>query len=90
MFRISIGDTGIGIPEDKQQYLFKPFERLGRESGEIESTGIGLAISRQLIELLGGKIGYQKNEEGGSIFWIDIPMGSEQIYEQKITRASEG
>jgi PAS domain S-box-containing protein len=79
MLRISIADTGIGIPEDKQQYLFTPFERLGREGGEIEGTGIGLTITKQLIELLGGKVGYQSKEDNGSIFWIDVPMSREQI-----------
>jgi signal transduction histidine kinase len=79
MLRISIEDSGMGIPANKQQYLFTPFERLGREGGEIEGTGIGLTISRQLIELLGGKVGYQSKEDDGSIFWIDVPMSREQI-----------
>ncbi|MFT5218553.1 MAG: PAS domain S-box-containing protein [Planctomycetota bacterium] len=78
MLRISVTDTGMGIPEDKQQLLFKPFERLGRETGVIEGTGIGLTITQQLIELLGGKIGFDSKENKGSTFWIDVPMCREQ------------
>jgi PAS domain S-box-containing protein len=81
MLQISVIDTGIGIPIDKQQELFTPFERLGREGGNIEGTGIGLAISKQLIELLGGKIGYRSQEGQGSTFWIDVPMSRKQVFE---------
>lgn len=79
MLRVSIADTGMGIPEDKQQYLFTPFDRLGRESGEVEGTGIGLTITKQLIELLGGNIGYENKKDEGCIFWIDVPMSRKQI-----------
>lgn len=78
MLRINVADTGIGIPEDKQQYLFEPFERLGRESGEIEGTGMGLAVTQRLIKLLNGNVGYQSNENKGSTFWIDVPINCER------------
>jgi CheY-like chemotaxis protein len=71
MLRISVIDTGTGIPVGEQSNLFTPFERLGRESGEIEGTGIGLTITRQIIELLGGQVGYI-SDETGSTFWIDV------------------
>lgn len=72
--RISIADTGAGIPQEKQKDLFNSFDRLGREGGNIEGTGIGLTITKQLTELLAGKIGYQSEEGRGSTFWIDIPI----------------
>ena len=59
MLRIRITDTGEGIPIDKQDDLFKPFERLGRETGEIEGTGIGLTITKQIIEFMGGAVGFE-------------------------------
>ncbi|MGV7221736.1 MAG: PAS domain-containing sensor histidine kinase [Nitrospinales bacterium] len=55
--RVGIRDTGHGIPEDKKEMLFKPFERFDINSGKIEGTGIGLTISRQLIQKLGGGLG---------------------------------
>jgi CheY-like chemotaxis protein len=64
----------MGIPVEKQTELFKPFARLGRESGEIEGTGIGLTITRQIIELLGGQVNYESGDKG-SCFWVDIPTG---------------
>ena len=79
MLRISVSDTGKGIPTEKQGDLFKPFERLGREAGNIEGTGIGLTITRQIIELLGGKIGYESDEGKGSIFWVDVPISNRQL-----------
>jgi len=78
MLRISVADTGRGIPAEKQNNLFKPFERLGRETGEIEGTGIGLTITKQIIELMGGQIGYESEEAKGSTFWIEIPISRKQ------------
>ena len=74
MLRISVADTGGGIPAAKRDDLFKPFERLGREAGQIEGTGIGLTISKQIIELLGGRIGFDSEDGEGSTFWIDVPI----------------
>lgn len=87
MLRISVVDTGKGIPAEKQVDLFKPFERLGRELGEIEGTGIGLSITRQIIELLDGQVGYESIEGKGSTFWIDIPLSSQQAERQTNTVA---
>ncbi len=76
--RIGIRDTGRGIPDNKKDMLFKPFERLDIESDKIEGTGIGLTISKQLIELMGGTIGYQNTNQEGSFFYIDIPVSEER------------
>jgi PAS domain S-box-containing protein len=74
MVRISISDTGSGIPENKQKYLFTPFDRLGREAGQIEGTGIGLSITKKLVTALKGSINFTSAEGQGSTFWIDLPV----------------
>lgn len=71
--RITVSDTGIGIPVDKQDKLFQPFQRAGQEAGPIEGTGIGLVITRRLAELMGGSVGFHSVPDQGSEFWIEMP-----------------
>ncbi len=72
--RIGVQDTGYGISEDKQDKIFQPFERLGEETGTIEGAGIGLTISKQFIEAMGGTIGFESVYQEGSLFYIDVPV----------------
>lgn len=72
--RFIVQDTGYGIPKRKRHKLFEAFNRLGQESGNIEGTGIGLVITRELIDQMNGRIGYESNEENGSTFWLDLPI----------------
>jgi PAS domain S-box-containing protein len=74
MHRITVSDTGLGIPAQSHGLVFQPFDRLGREFGEIEGTGIGLSISKNLVELMGGRIGFESEDEQGTTFWIDLPI----------------
>ena len=69
--RISVSDTGPGIAADEMDQLFVPFSRL---SAKVEGTGIGLTISRQLVELMGGRIGVDSDPGKGSTFWIELPL----------------
>lgn len=71
--RILVSDTGMGIPADKQDKLFQPFQRAGQETGPIEGTGIGLVITKQLAALMGGTVGFESTFGVGSHFWVDLP-----------------
>ena len=72
--RISVIDTGIGISKDAQDGLFKSFNRLGQENGCIEGTGIGLVITKKLVELMGGNIYIISDINKGSTFSIEFPL----------------
>ena len=76
--RISLTDTGAGIPKESQGRLFVPFERLGAEQSGIEGTGIGLAVSRGLVEAMDGEIGVDSEEGVGSTFWVELPLDPTQ------------
>jgi len=76
--RICIRDTGKGIPLEQQNELFKPFNRMGAEQTNIEGTGIGLVITRQLVELMGGSIGVESEAGKGCTFWVEIEQASTQ------------
>jgi PAS domain S-box-containing protein len=70
--RISISDSGAGLPPEKLAQLFEPFNRLGQETGAEEGTGIGLVVSKRLVELMGGTIGVESTVGVGSVFWIEL------------------
>jgi signal transduction histidine kinase len=72
LVRISIKDSGIGLPPEQLAQLFQPFNRLGQEVGDEEGTGLGLVVSKQLIELMGGAIGVESTVGEGSEFWIEL------------------
>lgn len=71
---IEVADTGPGIPSDQMDRLFSPFERLGAEQTAVEGTGLGLALSKRLVEAMGGTIGVRSSEGAGSRFTIELAM----------------
>lgn len=75
--RLRISDTGPGIPLERQAELFQPFSRLGAGESQIEGTGIGLALTKKLVEAMGGKIGFSSARDEGAAFWIDFPVSDE-------------
>lgn len=75
MLRFEVADTGPGVPPAQRDLLFKEFERLSAgASGAIEGAGLGLSIAMHLVIRMGGRIGYDDNPGGGSIFWLDMPV----------------
>ena len=82
--RISVRDTGPGLAPDQLTQLFQPFNRLGRENGNEEGTGIGLVVTKQLVELMDGTMGVDSAVGIGSVFWFELAVASapELIFDQ--------
>lgn len=74
--RISVHDSGVGLTPEQQGQLFQPFNRLGKEGGGEEGTGIGLVVTKRLMELMGGVIGVESEAGVGSVFWIELALSS--------------
>jgi len=87
--RLSVKDTGYGIPEARLAELFEPFNRLGAESTVVEGTGIGLTIVKQLTEMMGGRIGVESEPGRGSTFWIDLRPGVTDRVEARPNNAAK-
>ncbi|MBT4964794.1 MAG: PAS domain S-box protein [Alphaproteobacteria bacterium] len=72
--RVGITDVGEGIPKDRQSELFVPFSRLSKESTDIQGTGIGLVICKNLIEAMKGTVGFESEIGKGTTFWFELPI----------------
>ena len=78
LMRISVRDTGEGLTPEQLAQLFQPFNRLGQEANaELQGTGIGLTVSKQLIESMGGVIGVDSTVGKGSEFWVELKLTNE-------------
>ena len=87
IWRIEITDTGKGIAEDKINQLFTSFNRLGRENTAIEGTGIGLVITKTLVELMQGKIGVSSQIDVGTTFWFELKGSQQEITPEPINKS---
>ncbi len=70
--RVSVTDSGAGLTPERLAQLFQPFNRLGHESSSEEGTGIGLVVSKQLVEMMGGLVGVESSVGVGSVFWFEL------------------
>ncbi len=70
--RFGVRDTGAGMALEQMAHLFQPFNRLGKETGVEEGTGIGLVVTKRLVELMGGSIGVESVVDVGTLFWIEL------------------
>jgi PAS domain S-box-containing protein len=86
--RISFRDSGLGLTAGELAQLFQPFNRLGREAGTEEGTGIGLVVSKRLVELMGGRIGAHSTVGVGSTFWIELDSAAIPVLEPGALQAA--
>jgi PAS domain S-box-containing protein len=91
MLRISISDTGHGIAPEHRDRLFRPFDRLGAERSSVEGTGMGLALSKGLVEAMAGSIGVDSVVDVGSSFWIELALAESPVdrYERTFDAGAE-
>ena len=90
--RINVTDNGLGISPENHSNLFKSFKRLGAESSKVEGIGIGLVITKSIIEKMGGSIGVQSTQGKGSTFWIELPRAKlplKNIQNEKLKETSQ-
>jgi signal transduction histidine kinase len=71
--RVMVSDEGLGIPEDQQERIFTKFFRGDAGATGITGTGLGLAVSREIVEAHGGSIGFDSDPSTGSTFWVELP-----------------
>lgn len=73
---VEVRDTGEGISERRQRHMFEPFNRLGAEDSGVEGSGVGLLITRHLVEMMGGELEFTSREGEGSSFRVLLPQTS--------------
>ncbi len=88
--RISVADTGSGLSQDQVERLFSPFERLGAEGSDVEGTGLGLALTKRLVEAMHGSIGLETALGIGTTFWVELGLSHESDLITGVSAATVG
>jgi PAS domain S-box-containing protein len=88
-YRVEVTDHGPGIPEEKLERLFVPFDRLGADRSGIEGTGLGLALSRELVKAMGGELGVRSEVGSGTTFFFDLPLAEPAAGQAELAPTSE-
>jgi signal transduction histidine kinase/CheY-like chemotaxis protein len=87
---LTVADTGLGIPESSLDRLFVPFDRMGATNSGIEGTGVGLSLSKALVEAMAGTIGADSEVGQGSRFWVELPVAEFDSQGSSAPRAQKG
>ncbi|MFO1388160.1 PAS domain-containing protein [Cellvibrio sp.] len=82
LLRLIVRDNGKGIPANRQAEVFQPFNRLNAEFSKVEGSGVGLVITKQLVEMMNGCLDFYSKEDVGTEFWIDLPLATEWNQQQ--------
>lgn len=82
VLRISVRDTGTGIAPHRHDEVFQPFNRLHAEMSKVEGSGVGLVITKQLVEMMNGHIDFTSEYEEGTCFWVDLKRCGEAVDER--------
>jgi signal transduction histidine kinase/response regulator RpfG family c-di-GMP phosphodiesterase len=88
--RIEVADTGSGIDQEGLKKIFVPFERLGADRNAVEGTGLGLALSKRMIEAMGGAIGVESTVGAGSRFHFELPLVEDPLTRKEVGESPAG
>ena len=83
-FRIMVKDNGIGVPEDKHESIFEPFTKGDDAFKGMASSGIGLSFCKEIADMHGGQIWVENHAEGGSKFFVRLPMARDRFSEENV------
>ncbi len=84
---VLVADTGVGVPAEDRERIFDAFQQGGRSTGQVEGTGLGLTLSKRILEMHGGRIWVESEAGKGSTFGIALPAGSEALAVQALPQA---